>query len=304
MTNFGNKEFCMECCDKLEALQAWPFSKIKVEQWLSNFAEADKPFALHMVSQFIYLNDQLIDAQFLSSFQSISNIVCSDWKTFDETRKEWNSFLNTCLIVPVQGEFPSPADSGYTFVRKARQILGIPEEQLVDLDEAIKSVIAGKRLPIVFVDDFVGSGEQFTKTLERPSRLSGVHGNSIASLLQAHPDQTVYYCNVTMTQKGKERINLDYPKIALASGNVLGWEYSWVSKNSEMWPTEQRNDGIAMIEEYSKRIGYIDDSGSKKDWRGFHCLGLGIAFEHSTPDSTLPIFFSENNGWKPLVTRR
>lgn len=294
----------MECCDKLTALQAWPFSKINVEQWLSNFDEVDKPFALHMVSQFIYLNDQLIDAQFLSSFQSLSNLVCSDWGPFDETKKKWNTFLNTCLIVPVQGETPNPSDSGYTFARKARQIIGIPQEQLVDLDEAIASVDAGRNLPIVFVDDFVGSGEQFTKTLKRRSKRVGIEGKSIENLWPTHPDLKVYYCNVTMTQKGMERINGDFPGAALASGNVLGREYSWVSKESGMWPDERRDDGIAMIEKYSKQLGYIDDDGSESDWRGFHCLGLGFAFEHSTPDATLPLFFSNENGWKPLVSRR
>jgi len=294
----------MECCDKLTALHAWPFSKINVEQWLSNFDPADRPFAVHMVSQFIYLNDQLVDAQFISSFQSLSNMHHIDWEPFELAKRSWNSFLNTCLIVPVQGEMPNPADSGYTFARKARQILRIPEYQLVDLDEAIASVAAGKKLPIIFVDDFVGSGEQFTETLKRRSRRTDIAGNSLSSLLVKYPDQPIYYCNVTMTESGKNRIAEEFPSVILSSGNILGEEYSWVSDQGEMWPDALRSDGIAMIEKYSKNLGYTDDNGSESDWRGFHCLGLGFAFEHSTPDATLPIFFTEKHGWKPLVVRR
>lgn len=246
MTDFGNEKFCIECCTKLTALQAWPFSKINVDQWLSNFDAGDKPFALHMVSQFIYLNDQLVDAQFLSSFQSLSNIVLPEWQPFDDAQIGWNSFLNNCLIVPVQGEDPSVADSGYTFARKARQILRIQNRQLVDLDEAIAAINAGRNLPIVFVDDFVGSGEQFTKTLERASRRADVDGKSVANLLATQPDQSVYYCNVTMTQKGKDRISREFPRVVLSSGNILGREYSWVSDQSKMWPDDRRDDGIAM----------------------------------------------------------
>lgn len=33
-------------------------------------------------------------------------------------------------------------------------------------------------------------------------------------------------------------------------------------------------------------------------------LRVGLAFEHSTPDASLPIFFSERDNWSPLVTRR
>lgn len=304
MTDFGNEKFSMECCDKLTALQAWPFSKINVDQWLSNFDDRDRPFALHMVSQFIYLNDQLVDAQFLSSFQGLSNIMQLQWEPFGDAQRRWNTFLSTCLIVPVQGEHPSPADSGYTFARKARQILRIQENQLVNLDHAIAMIDAGQNLPIVFVDDFVGSGEQFTKTINRVSRHADVIGKSVAHLLTVRLDQPVYYSNVTMTQKGRDRIAKEFPNVALSSGNVLGPEYSWVSDQSKMWPIDRRDDSIGIIEKYSREIGYIDDAGSESDWRGFHCLGLGLAFEHSTPDATLPIFFSDNNGWKPLVTRR
>lgn len=304
MTNFGNEKFCMECCDKLTALQAWPFSKINVEQWLSNFDVADRKFALHMVSQFIYLNDQVVDAQFLSAFQNLSNLKLTGWAKFEDAKRSWNNFLNQCLIVPVQGEAPNPSDSGYTFARKARQILRIPEDQLVDLDEAIASMNAGGNQPLVFVDDFVGSGEQFTKTLARTSKRADITGKSISNLLLTRPNQPIYYCNVSMTEKGAGRIATDYPKVILSSGNLLGQDYSWVSDLGRMWPDDCRREGIAVIERYSKDIGYYDDNGSESDWRGFHCLGLGIAFEHSTPDASLPLFFSERSGWKPLVMRR
>lgn len=304
MSNFGNEKFAMECCDKLLALQAWPFSKINVDSWLSNFEDPDRVYALHMVSQFIYVNDQLVDAQFLSAFQNISNVVLAEWKAFPEAKHIWNDFLNSCLIVPVQGEEPSPADSGYTFARKARQILRISEGQLVELDGAIEAVLSGHGLPVVFVDDFVGSGEQFTKTLTRRSRRAGIVGQSIQSAVRANPNSQIFYCNVAMTTKGRDRIQRDFPEIVLSSGNILGSEYSWTSIDGSMWPVEQRSNGISMIEKYSKRLGYADDNGSQSDWRGFHCLGLGLAFEHSTPDASLPIFFSERNNWSPLVTRR
>lgn len=252
----------------------------------------------------MYVSDQLVDAQFLSAFQNISNIVLDDWKVFSEAKLIWNDFLNRCLIVPVQGEEPSPADSGYTFARKARQILRIPEDQLVDLDTAIEAMLSGQNIPIVFVDDFVGSGEQFTKTLARPSRREGIAGQSIQSAARANPNSQIFYCNVAMTSKGKDRVLRDYPNVILSSGNTLGPEYSWTSVDGFMWPSEQRSGGISMVKKYSKRLGYADEDGSENDWRGFHCLGLGLAFEHSTPDATLPIFFSERENWSPLVTRR
>lgn len=304
MSNFGNEAFCLECCEKLVSLHAWPFSKVNVDQWIQNFDENERQFAFHMASQFIYLNDQLVDAQFYSAFQNLSNYLSVGWKPYGQARSDWNSFLASCLIVPVQGETPNPSDSGFLFARKARQILGIDEDQLVDLDEAICAMDANRNIPIIFVDDFVGSGEQFTRTIARLSRRTDVLGKSIAGLKQHRPDQKIYYCNVAMTEKGKERIERDCPWVGLSSGNILGEEYSWISTDGRMWPEAHRTDGIAFIEKYSKRLGYTDSNGRQNDWRGFHCLGLGLAFEHSTPDATLPFYFHEKNGWKPLVTRR
>ena len=304
MSSLCDENFCIECCEELVALHAWPFSKVNVDQWLHNFAEDDRQYAIHMASKFIYLNDQFVDAQFYSAFQNLSNHLNLNWKRFDESRNDWNNFLRTCLIVPIKGESPNPSDSGYMFARKARQIIGIRENQLVDLDDAIIAMQDQCNRPIVFVDDFVGSGEQFIKTIDRKSRRANVKGDSIAGSMSRRPGTEVYYCNVTMTQKGKVRIEQEHDCVKLSSGNVLNEEYSWISENGRMWPEPHRSSGISFIEKYSKNLGYFDSNGSEDDWRGFNCLGLGLAFEHSTPDATLPFFFHENNGWKPLVTRR
>tara|TARA_B100000123_G_scaffold240484_2_gene193704 strand:+ start:1244 stop:2155 length:912 start_codon:yes stop_codon:yes gene_type:complete len=301
--DFGNENFAMECCEKLTALQAWPFSKISVEPWLSNFERDDRPFAAHMVSQFLYLNDQIVDAQFLAAFQNISNLMRTDWIGFTQAHQSWHRFMDNCLIVPVQGEQPNPSDSGYIFARKARQILGIDPCQLIELEDAIHLLSHGSARPIVFVDDFVGSGEQFTKTLTRTSKKPHTFGKSIYKLCAAN-NTNIYYCNVAVTKLGHDRILRDFPNVILSTGNLIGNEYNWISSDSGMWPNDKRNQGIAIIEKYSKKLGYTDSNGDENDWKGFHELGLGLAFEHSTPDASLPIFFTENDNWKPLVTRR
>jgi hypothetical protein len=60
---------------------------------------------------------------------------------------------------------------------------------------------------------------------------------------------------------------------------------------------------VATLKRISERAGYIQENGGPDDWRGFHGLGLTVAFEHGIPDASLPIFFSERNGWKPLMRR-
>ena len=79
--------------------------------------------------------------------------------------------------------------------------------------------------------------------------------------------------------------------------------YSLASAESLLWPEPIRADGIAFVESIGRRLGYNKSDGGEEDWRGFHRLGLALAFQHSVPDANLPLFFTDNNGWTPLVHR-
>lgn len=290
----------LENCNKLVDFHAWPPGTVEVNSWLSNFDAEDRGYALYIVSQFMFFSEKMVDALFFAAFQNISIDLTDAWQSSDDRLKNWNSFMEKCYVVPVQGEDPNPSDSGYLFARKARQILGISECQLVDLEKAITIVQKKPQTPIVFVDDFVGSGEQFVKTWNRKSRSQAVSFKDIA---QEYASKNFFYCNAITTSKGKKRIERECPDVTLKMGNILGGEYSWVSEESKMWPDEMKETGIKIIEKYSKRLGYVECDGCLQDWRGFHCLGLGLAFQHSTPDASLPIFYAENN-WQPLVRRK
>ncbi len=63
-----------------------------------------------------------------------------------------------------------------------------------------------------------------------------------------------------------------------------------------------------LIEKYSDRLTPQEDfiAGNVQWLRyGYHEQGLLLAFDHSVPDATLPIFWSPGKyGWTPLVARR
>jgi hypothetical protein len=290
-------------CDKLIDLQVWPPSKIDPFGWLDNFRGRDRELAVHMLGHFMFYSDHLVDALFMSAFHNLSNLIrikSADRLTAD---RDWNSFLSSVIVTPMHGEEANPSDSGYGFARKARQVWGIDEWQLVAPDEALRLAMEDPDRPIVFVDDFVGSGEQFRGTwLRRYRRLSAT--GSFSKLSRDYPHRAIYYCNAIMTHQGYGRISSRFPRVTLSTGNIIPERYSFAHERSDMWPSDVRVEGISFIESASKSIGFLDTGGDEDDWRGFHELGLGLAFEHSTPDATLPIFFHEASGWIPLVRRR
>ncbi|ARR53196.1 hypothetical protein HY78_06945 [Rhizorhabdus wittichii DC-6] len=298
---FPNESNVLEACGRLVDFGAWDQTKIDPEGWLGNFAASERPFALVLLSRFTFLADHLVDQLFRSAFQNLSAMLLEDWPVFSDACERWSAFCGEALITIVQGEDPNPSDSGWFFARKTRQAIGIDQNQLFEPREVIAKLVEGFSGPVVFVDDFVGSGEQFLATWRRQY----VHASGTASFatLAASSSATFFYCNAMTTEYGRKRLHRHVPGVRISAGNVIPERYSLADPGSLLWPKSIRGDGIALVEAIGRRLGYKADDGGEDDWRGFHQLGLGLAFQHSVPDANLPIFFTDRNGWTPLVRR-
>jgi hypothetical protein len=293
----------LTACEALIDFHAWDHTKLDPRGWLSNFDQSDMQLAMVLLGRFTFYSDQLVDQLFRAAFQSLSNVPNNPWKPFDVARANWVDFCSRAIVTIVQGEQPNPSDSGWFFARKARQILGFDEGQLLTPADALNAVLSGHKGAVIFVDDFVGSGEQFVRTWRRQFTTLHHGQATFASAALANPAARFFYCNAMTTMLGRQRISGEAPLVEVSTGNIIPFDYSLTSPNSALWPTSIRADGIAMVERISKSLGYLDSGGDEYDWQGFHQLGLGLAFEHSVPDASLPIFYSERNGWKPLVRR-
>lgn len=290
-------------CDALVDFHAWDPTKIDARGWLANFDVADRPLAEALLSRFSFYSDHLVDQLFRAAFQNISNLIQPGWRPFGEAQARWRDFCANALVTLVQGEEPNPSDSGWLFARKARQIIGVSEAQLVTPAQAVERVALGHAESVVFVDDFVGSGEQFLKTWDRNYSTGQFGDLSFRQTASANGQTRFFYCNAMTTARGLQRIASAVPNVQVSAGNVIPQDHSLSSPRSALWRAEQLNDGIEMIRRLSFSLGFTDSSGSLNDWEGFHKLGLGLAFEHSVPDATLPIFYTDRSGWIPLVRR-
>ena len=191
-------------------------------------------------------------------------------------------------------------DSGFAFARKARQVLGIREEQILSPDRAAAELYSGPIRPVVFVDDFVGSGNQFLETWERGVKISNTISISFRQLSLLRGTE-FYYCPLVCTEFGYKRLRSSCSRLMLNPAHVLSASYSALHKESLIWPDHLRSTAADFLRTASGRAGIPDNGGGVGDWRGFNSLGLTIAFAHSVPDATLPIFYWKENGWSALV---
>jgi hypothetical protein len=292
-----NKGIIEDKCQFFRTFQIWPIeNKFDPMGWLSNFTDKELPYALHMLDSFLYYPEIFVDELLVASFQKLCKLILGD----SNGKQNWDVFLDECIISWVPGERPNPTDSGHVFARKARQILGIPETNIVAPLDILKNNV---QKPIVLLDDFVGSGAQ-CRDLWDGTTLS-YNGSSFSSLATSH-NLNVYYCPLICNKLGLDEITKKCSKLILSPVHVLDSRYNLL--NPENWPANLRDGAIEFIKAKSLSLDDISDLNGgyaikKTDWQGFGKQGLAFGFYYGPPDATLPIFYSKSRDWKPLIER-
>ena len=295
--------FIRDKCNYLVDVHMWPIHQvIDPQPWLSNFEPDELDHASHLLNGFMYFTDHLIDRCVEATVRSLSRLVCDVSRPSSEIRAAWTAFCSRALVTYPTGEEPSPTDSGPEYVRRARHRLGLAEPQFVEPVIALAELIGDPTVPIIFVDDFVGTGNQFLVTWHREYEV-GARRRSFADSVA--PESRIFYAPILCTELGHEQIRSACPSVHVSPAHVLSSRYSVFSPDSIIWPDDLRHTAEAFVEQASKRAGIPDSGGmAANDWRGFAKLGLTVALYDSVPDATIPLLYWEENGWKPLIRRR
>ncbi len=286
----------LERCDALRKSTFWPGgNEIKPEKWLGNFENEDKRIAALLLDRFVFYSESATDHLLTSAWHSILDGGRKSGSKVDPTVLEGS--LNNVVFAPVEGETPNPTDSGNFMCRKARQVLGVDEDRIVTTREALECAKGGTT--VVFLDDFVGSGDQFISTWTR--EYNGYSFNST----KLDNGFSAIYVNLITTYMGLERIFDEAPSVVVSPAHVLN------SRSTIFGLIEEgvfdKAEITRFLLKYSVNLrpeeDYISDYLPYKNW-GYKRLGLLLGFKHSIPDATLPIFWSPGiAGWEPLIER-
>lgn len=291
-------QYLLDKIDYFVEVQLWPtdidFNPIG---WLSNFDQEDLRLARCLLDRFMLFSQTLTKFHFKAAFQNLSETIVDNSLTGKQARENWDNFISTSAVTIIAGENPNPTDSGYIFARLARQALNIEEDKILFQASAIRYIYSGGCSNIIFVDDFLGSGEQLITTYERTFPIFNGFNKSFSDAHNDFQDINFYYCPIIATKFGLNRIKSMYENISVSPCYLLDSRYSAISDDTIIWPEGYAEEGKRLIEKYSARA-QITNLG------GFANLGLTLSFYHSVPDATLPLFYWEQNGWIPLVKKR
>lgn len=286
-------------CETLKQSGLWSGeTKVRPRAWLSNFDSADQPIAAVLLDHFVYYSNAAVDRMLLSGFRGLRDRIYQVHGVPAGDR-----LLDNAIFTSVEGEDPNVTDSGKLFCRKLRQLVGLPDARFLEPVEALAQADAGRL--VVFLDDFVGSGDQMAQTWRRSYRAS--HPVSFADASSSGAISAAYLTLVA-SRTGVSRLAADANGLAVLHTHELGNNdgVAALPRNS------LRPDGpdiaasiAALLSSYATRLRlppYIAASAAPTlGWGG---AGYLLAFEHSTPDASVPLLWAEGTGsWTPLVRR-
>ena len=290
-------------CESLKRAGIWPPEpELRPRAWLNNFDEADRSLAAYLLEQFDYYDERLTDKLLLAAYNSLADGLPKGPKA--PSRNQILSMLPNAIFTPVEGERPNRTDSGNLLCRKARQVLRIPQERVVEPTKALAYATRGNT--IVFLDDLIGSGDQFVKTWKR--RYSSAEPCSFADTFAARPFYAIYVALVA-TAIGLDQIRKKTPNVAVSTTHVLERSSTvYELRPSPPYPVPDVTSAVeTMLKKYSPRLTPKEDYIAKNRLYkifGYKKGGLMFAFAHSVPDATLPIFWAPGTDWTPLVERK
>ncbi len=263
---------------------------------MANFLPEEWDVAERLLANFAYFNERMTDSLLEASVNNFFTTIGQDSGNADIL---YNDLLPKTAFVICEGEKPNPTDSGHIFARKLRDRLGVPETQIFRPGDALSKMEIFHRF--VFVDDFTGSGNQFIETWNGNHIFNGT-SYSFNDFAQ-RADRSFAYCCCIAAKAAETAILKNAPTVRLFPAHQLEDRHNVTHPESSVWAGFDAEAARRTIQIASARAGYAAEDHSEDDWRGFHALGLALAFNHGIPDACLPIFFSQRNGWKPLIER-
>jgi hypothetical protein len=142
----------------------------------------------------------------------------------------------------------------------------------------------------LFIDDFLGTGEQFCDFAQY-FKLS-------ASLRDCY----AVYAPLVAHKAGVAEAEKCVPGLRIVAAEVIDDSYSLFSEESP-WFGDGVNSPRVAREFYEGLLARAQFPIKREALRGYGKLSLAYAFSHATPDNCLPIIWSEGRDWKPLLER-
>ena len=267
----------------------------RLDGWIANFrSPAEKYFAARVLDALIYRSNRQTVALMKQLFQRVIPDAARVQGLDSSLRSAYWTLRNGTVdprvrIVPVIPAGEAPTKSGGIVARMLRRHLRFSERWIVHPEYVSSN--SGKVYAVVFVDDFLGTGTQFSDF---------VSGSGLEPLFST---RCCIYAPLAAHTVGVDRLQSTYGQLCVAAVELLEDNHAFFHEESGSFPDDVNSTEAARDFYYDlmEKRG-IDIFGPNR--RGFGHFELTYVFEHAIPDNSLPIlWWRHSEEWRPLFDR-
>lgn len=247
--------------------------KIDIRKWLKNFDPPEVDDMLLLLKKIHYVTDDNMK---------------STWETLSDVLKRiFNEDLSGVKFFALGN---SPSSSGTNFLYNLRLNLGVKES--FTPSEHFSKINLTNVKAFVFIDDFIGSGEQAI----------GFARNELSKITIDK-----YYFVAFAFEDGLENVkkNAGFKDVIVGPGNILSNQYKAFSPQSVYFEIPEERKRLEKICEYYGKMLY------PKYPLGHGNLQSLLVFPDNVPNNTLPIIWAgpeseskEGKPWNPVWKRK
>lgn len=277
----------------------------KIKRWLNNFKNLEqKLLALYILNNLTYRNLRMLESSITRIiFKDVKNIYENIYNINPQNIFDWFEFLKSdtsnLKIKFVGVNKDELSQSSATIARKLSSF--IEKKYIAQREEDIIYAMSNDYL-IVYVDDFVGSGKQFSDFLNLKIKTLPSYKDSKSKFI---------YAPLVAMAKGIEKINEEHSEVIICASEVISNEYQIFNKEDidvfykkfKRTPEQLLNVFEEMRKVFSIR---------KRSWNGRADAMLSVIFEWGCPNQSISMLYHDKNISKtsnktlffPLVPRR
>ncbi|PTX43589.1 hypothetical protein C8P64_2118 [Christiangramia gaetbulicola] len=274
--------------------------------WLSNFKrKKEKLAAYHLLDNFIfYSEDDIIRLLKFGVFEKIfkrkilKEEIKHNYSLDNDHLEELRiDFLKNLFFIPLTKGKPS--ESSGAMVRYLTNNLNFPEENILN-PMRLESKTLNKANNIIIIDDFIGSGKQILDFYNFKKITLDSEELTMREISNKFPNIELEYFCLVSTLDGLHKINNpeNFPQnnLRITYSELLDERYKVFGSSSYYFPKDKVEDFKNVLEDLCEL--------NNIELLGYEGLDYALAFHHSIPDCSLPLFYKKNNNWFPLFLNK
>lgn len=286
----------------------WSKPKLDViENWFQNFSSLEERYcASKLIHKFVYYSEEdilrLLDFCLYEKIMKRDVLKLEKEKSFsvksEDIERVEEQFFESAYVLPLSTG--NLSESSFAMLRYLTVEIGFPESNVLKPWD-LKSETLSKAKNLIIIDDFIGTGKQIKDFWNLESIVLDGVSKPCCYLKDTFSNLELDYLCLVATEEGLNHFRIADESgyrgdLRVSYGEVLGGKFKVFGRDSMYFENEEIDRCKDILRElcHSKGINFL----------GYEGVDYAIAFHHSIPDCSLPLFSTQTTNWNYLFINK